>query len=248
MDGMSNPDKTEVMLFGTQYALQSFELPSVNIAGTVAQVSKVPVRNLGVLFDSNLSMDAHVSSVVRSASYHLRNIGLVRRQLTVDATKNLAQALVLSRLDYCNSSLAGISEQSLRKLQLVQNRAARLVTRTNRRAHITPVLPELHWLPVRERIQFKLILLTYKVYHHLAPNYLNDLLEHYTPPRSLRSGSMDLLKENKYRLKTFGGRSFSILAPQVWNSLPSTLRAAQDVNTFRRDLKTYLFVQAYERL
>ena len=242
-----NPDKTEVMLFGHQRALQSFTLPALTIAGTVVQVSRVPVRNPGVLFESILSMDPHVSSVVRSASYHLRNIGLVRRQLTVEATKSLAQSLVLSRLDYCNSSLAEITEKSLHKLQLVQNRAARLVTRTPRRSHITPVLAKLHWLPVRERILFKLLLLTFKAYHRLAPNYLNDLIQHYIPSRSLRSKSQDLLTLRKYRLKTFGGRAFAILGPQLWNSLPPTLRAASDVSTFCNKLKTYLFKEAHQR-
>ena len=242
-----NPDKTEFMLFCHQRALKSFVLPTLTIAGNVVHVSKVPVRNLGVLFDSNLSMDPHVSSVVRAASYHLRNIGLVRRQLTVEATKSLAQSLVLSRLDYCNSSLAEITDQSLHKLQLVQNRAARLITRTPRRSHITPVLAKLHWLPVRERILFKLLLLTFKAYHRLAPNYLNDLIQHYVPPRYLRSESQDLLTRRKYRLKTFGGRAFATLGPQLWNSLPPTLRATSDVSTFRKELKTLLFNRAHQR-
>ena len=240
-----NPDKTEFMLFGHQQTLKSLVLPALTIAGTVVQLSKVPVRNLGVLFDSKLSMDSHVSSVVRAASYHLRNIGLVRRQLTVEATKSLVQSLVLSRLDYCNSSLAEITEKSLRKLQIVQNRAARLITRTPRRSHITPVLAELHWLPVRERIQFKLLLLTFKSYHRLGPSYLNDIIQHYKSSRSLRSDSQNLLTCRKFRMNSFGGRAFSSLAPRLWNALPSTLRTASSVSIFRKDLKTYLFKRAH---
>ena len=104
-------------------------LESINVAGVEIRFSLVPIRNLGVLFDSSLCMDDHVRSVVRSASYQLRNIGIVRKLLTEDATKSLCQAVVLSRIDYCNSTLAGLNESSLDKLQLVQNRAARLVPR-----------------------------------------------------------------------------------------------------------------------
>jgi hypothetical protein len=99
-------------------------------------------------------MDAHGSSVVRATSFHLRNIGIVRKQLTNDATKLLVQSMVLSRLDYCNSCLKGVSEASLDRLKLVQNCAARLVMRTKRWQDITPTLMEIHWLPIRKRIDY----------------------------------------------------------------------------------------------
>ena len=182
-----NPDKIEAVVFGTQQSLRSLQLHSIRVDGYNISISKVPIRNLGVLFDSGLSMEPHVRSVVRSASFHLRNIGIVRKQLTDDATKRLTQAIVLSRLDYSNSTLAGISETALEKLQLLQNRAARMVTRTKRRDHISPVLISLHWLPVRERIRYKVMMLTFKAFHGLAPPYLNSLITHYIPSRSLRS-------------------------------------------------------------
>ena len=236
-----NPDKTEAAVVGTLQSLRSLELQSINVAGAEIRLSKVPIRNLGVLFDSALSMDPHVRGVVRSTSYHLRNIGIVRKLLTEDATKRLCQSIVLSRIDYCNSILAGISESSLDKLQLVQNRAARMVTRTKIRNHITPVLMKLHWLPVRQRIKYKVLVLAFRAFHGLAPSYLNALIKPYVPSRSLRSETGSLLVVPSFRLKTFGGRAFSTCAPRLWNNLSPSLRQETDFNCFRKNLKTYLF-------
>ena len=99
----------------------------------------------------------------------------------------------MSRFDYCNAILYGIPDAQLLKLQLVQNSAARQVTGTRRREHITPVLFALHWLPIRQRIQFKLLLLVYRCTHQLAPDYLTDLVVPYVPARSLRSADQNLL-------------------------------------------------------
>ena len=168
---------------------------SITVAGTSVKFSDDPVRNLGVIFDSQLSMKPHIRSVVKSGYFHLRNISLARKQLTKDATRSLTEALVLSRLDYGNSLLSGISDELLQKLQVLQNSAARLVTKTPRRAHISPVLRELHWLPVRARIYFKVLYLVFKALHAEAPQYLSELIHTYVPPRSLRSQNKGMLTE-----------------------------------------------------
>jgi len=238
---IANPDKYDVMVVGTKQTLDNLDIRSIEVAGITLTFSSVPIRNLGVLFDPLLSMESHVKSVIRSTSFHLRSIGIVRRQLTAESAKLLTQSIVLSRLDYCNSCLAGVSEAALDRLQLVQNRAARIVTRTKMSDHITPVLDSLHWLPVRQRIVYKLLLLAFKCFHGLAPQYLNDLVQHYSPPRSLRSESKYLLSTNRYRLETFGGRSFKCYVPALWNSLPQSLCEVDSVETFKKNLKTFLF-------
>ena len=122
-------------------------------------ITSEPVRNLGAMFDSQLIMAPHVKSVVKKSSFHLRNIGKARCVLTEDATKTVMQSLVMSRLDYCNALLIGIQQDLIAKLQRLKNSAARIVSRTRKYEHITPVLIKLHWLPIKFRIQFKLLLL-----------------------------------------------------------------------------------------
>ena len=110
--------------------------------------------------------------------------------------------------------------------------------------HITPILKELHWLPIPARIHYKVILLTFKAIHGLAPTYLSELISQYLPTRSLRSASQNLLVVHRSRTKSFGDRSFECAVPTLWNSLPGTLRAQSNIDIFQKELKTY-FVQHF---
>lgn len=240
-----NTDKTEVLVLGTHQMLSKSPVSSISVAGTMVAVQSKPVKNLGVMFDQSLTMSAHVTSVVRSATYHLRNIGRIRKSLTTDATKKLVNALVTSRIDYCNSLLCGVSAAVLKRLQKVQNFAARLVTHTKIRDHITPVLYDLHWLPVKHRIDFKLSLMVYKALNGDAPVYISELLQRYEPTRALRSQSKTLLVIPKTRLSRAGDRSFRSYGPRLWNSLPAHVRSAESVSSFKKQLKTHLFSLAY---
>jgi len=160
-----NSEKTEIMLLGTCKQLQEISLKSISVAGTEVPITKGPIHNLGATFDSFLSMEAQVINTVKSASLHLRNIGHVRQRLTTDATKSLVQSAVVARLDYCNSLLCGVPDVLLDRLQRIYNSAARLIKLSRTREHVTPLLASLHWLPVRARIDFKVLLLVYKALH-----------------------------------------------------------------------------------
>ena len=205
-------------------------------------------RNLGIVLDSTLSMEKHLTSLARNATNSLRYIGRLRKYLDEDNTKKLVNAFVISKLDYCNSLFYGLPEKSTHCLQRLQNTAARIITKTKKYDHITPVLRELHWLPVKYRSHFKVLLLTYKCIHNMAPQYLSELLTVHNPSRTLRS-SQDISlvppKLTNIKTKFYGNRAFSLAAPQLWNSLPSEVRSSRSCDIFKRKLKTYLFKAAF---
>ncbi len=238
-----NDSKTEVMVFGAKHKLQPLQI-NIQIGDQPIRPSKT-VRNLGVVYDAGVCMDKHISMVCRSANMHIRNIGGIRKYLTPEAAKTLVHSLVISRLDYANALLYGLPQMKINKLQLVQNKAARVITRTPRRDHITPVLCELHWLPVKYRIDYKVAVHTYRALNGQAPVYLQDLVTSYQPHRALRSGQQNLLSVVTPN-SLYGSRSFSVATPNMWNSLPLSLRLAPSLSAFKKDLKTFLFKQAYQ--
>ena len=131
------------------------------------------------------------------------------------------------------------------KLQRVLNCAARVVSLTKKHDHITPVLASLHWLPIPQRIEYKLLLITFKALNGLAPAYLKELLDWYAAPRSLRSNSQFKLVQPRTRLKTYGDRAFIKAAPLLWNGLPLHLRKMTDIDDFKSGLKTHLYRCAF---
>ena len=190
-------------------------------------------------------LDKHVRSVSKACFYHLRNIAKLRTVVSHPELEMIIHAFISSRLDYCNSLFTCLSKSSLDRLQLVQNAAARLLTRSRRSCHITPILSSLHWLPVNYRIHFKILVITHRTLHGQSPQYISELLHPYIPTRSLRSSSQSLLVVPHTRLKTKGDRAFSSFAPRLWNNLPDHLRSLASVELFKKHLKTHLFKQAF---
>ena len=211
----------------------------------ITTASSTTGRNLGVIFDQDLSFTSHIKQISKSAFFHLRNIAKIRHILTQRDAERLVHAFVTSRLDYCNSLLSGCPNTSLKSLQLIQNAAARVLTRTRKMDHISPVLASLHWLPVKSRVEFKVLLLTYKALNGQAPSYLTELLVPYNPSRPLRSQSAGLLVVPRIAKIRSGGRAFNYQAPLLWNHLPVSVREADTLSTFKTRLKTFLFDRAY---
>ena len=158
--------------------MQMLRLPNATVSFSTV------VNDLGVLLDSRLTMANHTAALSRSCFFHLRWLRSINQSLTPAATRTLVHAFVSSRLNGCNSLLAGVSSQLLHKLQVIQNATARLVTGARRSEHMTPVLRDLHWLPVRQQITFKTAVLAYKCQHGMAPQYLQSYCE---PASSLSS-------------------------------------------------------------
>ena len=203
------------------------------------------VKNIGAIIDDQMSMVPQINSICKSCYIHLRHLGQIRRYLTPEATATLVHAFVTSKLDNLNSILHGIPDYLVQKLQLIQNQAAKLILRKKKFDSVTPLLKSLHWLPVKYRLDFKILLLTYKCLNGHAPEYLSELLQSYMPSRTLRSSSKDLLKEPSYRTSSYGKRAFSVIAPRLWNSLPMEIRSSPSVASFKRSLKTHFFKQAF---
>ena len=154
-------------------------------------------------------------------------------------------SLITSRLDYANATLFGLPSSQLNRLQRILNNAARLVTLSSRDYHISEITYNLHWLPIKQRINFKTLLLTFKALNDSAPSYIKELLKQYNPSRTLRSSDGLLLTVPKSVHRITGDRSFSYSAPKLWNNLPIEIRRITELSSFKSAIKGLLFNEAY---
>ena len=238
-----NQDKSELQVFTSKFRANP-ELDSVVVIDE--SITPEPhARNLGIILDTYLTFNNHIAKVCKVSHFHLRNISKIRKFLSKESTEILIHAFVSSKLDHCNSLLYGLPAYQLAKLQVLQNTAARVVSLTRKYDHITPVLESLHWLPVKFRIVFKVLLLVYKALNGMAPPYLSDMLCYRSYSRSLRPASQKLLVVHRTNMKTYGDRAFSIAGPKLWNQLPLSIRELGSIDSFKKLLKTYLFRLAY---
>ncbi len=218
------------------------------------------VRDLGAYFDSNMSMEKHIDVKCSSAFKALYSLRRIRKYLTRHAVETLVHSFIFSHLDYCNGLLHDVPNYLIQKMQCVQNMAARLVLKQSKFCHITPLLTELHWLPVEYRIQYKVLLLTFKGIQGTAPAYICDMftvstsrssrsctsIDDITFENGLVSGSIKshrvtTLQVPKTKRVTFQARSLTVAGPVLWNSLPHALRSQTDLDEFKGLLKTHLF-------
>ena len=139
-----------------------------------------------------------------------------------------------------------LPKKDIYQLQKLQNYAARTILKRPTREHATPLLKELHWLPIHARIDYKVAILVFKCLNGLAPNYLSSMISFYSPSRTLRSSNAFLLTPSTLNYKRLGDRAFSVYAPRLWNKLPINLRTLKNLNTFKTKLKTYLFKNNFD--
>jgi len=245
-----NSDKTEVIWFGSRAALKKLkpEQRTIQFGSSTIQ-SSAAVRYLGVQLDADLSMKQHINKTVAVCYFHLRRLRQIHRRVGSEVTTRLVQAFILSRLDYCNSMLAALPESTIRPLQHVQNAAAHLIFGLRTSDHITDSLIQLHWLPIRWHIQYKLCLTMHSIYRNSdrSHTYLADMVQPASTrsTRRLRSRESGLFDVPRLHTK-LGERAFSFSGPSAWNALPIDIRDETCTAAFKRKLKTFYFSQAFD--
>ena len=237
-----NPAKTEFIYFGHTVQLKKCTENTINIAGDLIVRSDI-IKYLGVWMDHNLTFKQHITKKCQTAMLNFLRIRSIRQYLDDATTECLVLSLCMSHIDYCNSVLYGLPDCSINKLQRVQNMCSCLVLRKTKRDSSTKCLQQLHWLPVKKRITFKVLVLTFKLLHGDGPMYLKNLIQRYTPGRQglCSFSDTDLLVIPKTKRIKFASRSFSVAAPTLWNSLPKGIRQTNTLLSFKKRLKTHLF-------
>ena len=234
--------QTQVLLFPLSSSLKpsTVSLPDSIILGSDNIPFSDSASNLGFILDLKLSMKKHVITICQTAYFELKRSSSFRRFLTEDTTKTLVISYILSRLDYCNCLLMGTSNSVVQPLQKIQNFAARLVLLAPCHHHLTPLLEKLHWLPISERINYKVACMCFSAISGCGPAYLSELLHVYTPSRTLHpSSDTRMLEIQQYK------RTFSCFGLHIWNSLPENLRHCSILSSFKAKLKTFLFSQCF---
>ena len=234
-----NDGKTEFIIIGMRQQLELVGEIEIRI-GTDTVKPTPWVRNLGYFYDSELKGHIHVAKLVSLTFITIHRISRVRHVLNSDTCKTLMQALVLLKLDYCNSLLLGMPKYLLHCLQKIQNMASRVINNFRKYDSFTEDMKNLHWLKIPERVDYKVAVLIFQCINNQAPTYLKALLN-INHNRFLRSSSSMLLPVSMSRLSIVHNSSFSICGPRIWNELPIKVKRCSNINDFKCKLKTYMF-------
>ena len=240
-----NPSKTEFLLIGTkQQRLKFSDLTNLSLSNDIIPVSS-SARNLACfIFDSDMSFSDQINSVSKSCHFHIRDIRRIRHLLPLSTATALANSLVSSKLDYCNSLYSGISQTYLNKLQRIQNSLARVITNTSKYQHITPTLKKLHWLPIKQRIDYKTCLLTYKTLTNQQPTYLYNSLSFPSHSVSTRSSDSACSFHSICPIITWQ-KGFLCHRSTPLEFTPPDTRNSSSLPIFRSRLKKHLFKIAF---
>ena len=247
---MLNDSKTEIIVIkGNLRSNLDREFGTLEVSSAHLCPSS-SARNLGIILDSKLSFKDHINSIVKCCNFHIRNLYAVRRFLDREALISLVHSFIVSRVDYCNSLFLGLPNYLLRKLQSIINKSARLIFSLAPRVPTTGYLIELHWLPVKARIEFKICLIVFKALKFNQPKYIVDLLAGSVGGNhvALRSGDdpYHLFEPRAAGERVFAERSFVYTAPRLFNGLPMVVKQQASLEGFKTQLKSFLFSRAYD--
>ena len=248
-----NADKTKALIVKSKnnFDLEEECITSLKLSGSESVDCCETVKSLGVYFDRYLTFDYHISNVVQSCNITLRNLWMIGSKLDFELKRQLIHCLVFSKLDYCNGLYYNIPAYQLKRLQKIQNSCARFLfgKHIQKFDRVTPFLEKAHFLPVKERIHFKIALMAFKCLNNINPNYLNDCLTVKGQlNRTLRhENDFFLLNPPPLPRLLRTERGISHASPTVWNQLPYDIRSSNDIVTFKRKLKTHYFNKAFHK-
>ena len=244
-----NEGKTELIFIrGSLRCSNVGDFGNLQCMGNVSPSAEV--RNLGVVFDSNLTFSTHISNIVKVCNYQLRKLSCIKRYIDRKCLLTLLHSFITSRIDYCNSLFINLPAVQTKRLQTILNKCARLIFNLSPIEPTSQYLIQLHWLPLKARVEFKICLLVYKTLKYGEPKYLFNLLQPYSnvSTMSLRT-SDDMFRLNEPKAignRSFGDRAFVYVAPRLYNKLPVSIKMCTTVELFKKKLKTHLFSKSYD--
>ena len=228
-----NASKSNLLIFSPQNIRDQVYIDKVYLGNNIFIPVSFDAMNLGVKLDSQLTFSPQISMILTQSYRDISNIGKIRKYLTTNDIKCLVHAFVVSRIDNCNSVLYGLPDYEINRLQMLQNSCARLIYGRKKYDHVSDLFYELHWLPVKQRIIFKILLFVFKIFLETAPSYLKNCL------RIINSETR--LAHIPRTRSSYGDRAFTNFAPRLWNALPDFIRTSETLSYFKAHLKHHLF-------
>ena len=234
-----NPGKTQLMVVGPPKVLKNIHISGAVLTSGICIRFVKFAKNLGMIFDDTMTFKKQILELKKDSFRLIRMIKKLRFLFNEKQLKLLVNSLIVCKLDYCNALYYGINESLLNELQMIQNAAGKTVFGLYKYDHVGDTLKKLHWLPVRSRITFKILLTVYKTLNGKGPKYLSDMLQY-----SNVTHAPYLLEPST--LSKYGDRAFSKAGPSLWNKLPTDIKTCSTLDYFKICLKTHLFKEAYE--
>ena len=246
-----NQNKTEALVVQTKNSYSSCPVDSIQLDNAADPVdASRTVKSLGVLFDQFLTFEDQVNSIISCCNIHLRNLRVIGSKLNYDLKRQLIHCLIFSKLDYCNGLLYGLPDSLIKKLQKVQNSCVRFLfgwKAIKKWESVTPFLKKAHFLPIRQRIEYKIALTVFKCVNNIAPEYITKCIDIKSQPVRVLRTEEDYFLLNVPPISNYSKteRSFCYCGPSVWNQLPYQLRTLTDIVLFKKRLKTHLFEKVF---
>ena len=226
-----NAGKSQLLIFTPKNIRNQLFIDKVYLGHNTFIPVSLEAINLGVKLDHALTFAPQINMIISQGYSLISNIGQIRRYLNTDDLRTIVQALIVGKIDNCNSLLYGVSEYEITRLQKLQNSCARLIFGKKKYDSVSELLTKLHWLPIKQRIYFKILLLVFKFFKSRTPVYINECLQ--------TADNINLVIPRT--LTPYGDRAFQNCAPRLWNSLPLNIRCIDTIATFKKHLKHYLF-------